>query len=594
MKTRLLRIATGIAAVAISTSAFAQITFSDQTTLLPTATFHSGNGVGVCDMNNDHKDDIVRASNNTTQYVEFQQAANDTFTELSSVGQNIGDPWGMACGDFNNDGYTDVSWGDGYGYTRILHWNGSNYTATNVTTLTGATPDFPQGCNFHDINNDGFLDAFTCNDNTTSDIFLGNGTPTGWTWNQAAIPLATVPASDNSGNYASIFTDINADGFIDLMITHCRQGVTQPTDPRRIDQIFINNGNGTYTQDVTNWTNLRDGAQGWSTASGDIDNDGDMDLFVMNYDVNGKMMINDGTGVFTDTMAASGIASTTLIFGTNATFHDFDNDGYVDLLITGDTHILYHNNGNCTFTAASPNPFPYSSNQVAAIGVGDLNYDGRLDCYASYCNLFQSPSSLNDKLWMNTTSNSNHWVVFDLIGGAAPGYSNMSGIGAIVKIYGGWGVQVREVRGGEAYGIQNTFAVHFGTGIYTTIDSVVVMWPSGIVDRPFSNPIDNHITVNEGAFPTSVSNSVYHPFRMILGPNPMNEQVTINVFNYDSYGLANLAVRIYDVTGKAVYIKEGLESSSLVIDRSAFSTGMYVVTVTNGKAEIESQKLMVQ
>lgn len=584
-----------LAAFVICTSAFAQITFSDQSSLLPTTTFHSGNGVAVCDMNNDHKDDIVRAQNNSTQYVEFQGMANGTFTELSSPSAAIGSPWGMACGDFNNDGFTDVSWGDGSGYTRILHWNGTNYTATNVTTLTGAIVDFPQGCNFHDINNDGFLDAFTCNDNTMSDIFEGDGTPTGWIWNQALIPLATVPSSDNSGNYASIFTDINNDGFIDLMITHCRQGVTQSTDPRRIDQIFINNGNGTYTQDVTNWTGLQDGAQGWSTASGDIDNDGDMDLFVMNYDVNGKLMINNGSGVFTDAMATSGIYPSTGYFGTNATFHDFDNDGYQDLLITGDNHFIFHNNGNLTFSEVSPNPFPYSTHKVAAIGVGDLNYDGRLDCYASYCDLFQSPSSSrNDKLWMNTTTNSNHWVVFDLIGGGIPGYSNKSAIGAIVKVYGPWGVQVREVRGGEAYGIQNTFAVHFGLGGATYIDSVVVLWPSGIVDRPWSNPVDNHITINEGSFPTAVAASVYHPFRMILGPNPMNDQVTVNVFNYDSYGLANLTVQIFDVEGKAVYTKEGMETSSLVIDRNLFSAGMYVVTVTNGKTEIDSQKLVVQ
>lgn len=78
--------------------------------------------------------------------------------------------------------------------------------------------------------------------------------------------------------------------------------------------MFINNGDGTYTQDVTNWTNLRDGAQGWSTAWGDIDNDGDMDAFVLNYDVNSKLMINNGSGVFTNAMTGSGISSTTSIF----------------------------------------------------------------------------------------------------------------------------------------------------------------------------------------------------------------------------------------------------------------------------------------
>src|ERR1041384_7308059 len=78
----------------------------------------------------------------------------------------------------------------------------------------------------------------------------------------------------------------------------CRRGVSSPTHARRIDQVFINNGNGTYTQDVTNWTNLRDGEQGWSTAWGDIDNDGDNDAFVLNYSANSTLDINNGTGVF--------------------------------------------------------------------------------------------------------------------------------------------------------------------------------------------------------------------------------------------------------------------------------------------------------
>jgi hypothetical protein len=595
MKTNLLRVSALLITIGATVSAPAQITFSDQSTLLPTTNFHSGNGIGVCDMNNDDKDDIVRASNNATQYVEFQNAPNATFTELSSPGEDIGDPWGMACGDFNNDGYTDVHWGDGWGYTRILHWNGSNYTATDVTTLTGATVDFPQGCNFHDINNDGFLDAFTCNDDMMPDIFEGNGTPTGWVWNQALVPMATVPASDNSGNYASIWTDVNADGYIDLMITHCRQGVTNPTDPRRIDQVFINNGDGTYTQDITNWTNLRDGAQGWSTASGDIDNDGDMDLFVMNYDVNSHMWINNGAGVFTDIMSTCGITNTTTFFGTNATFHDFDNDGFVDLLITGNNHFIYHNNGNSTFTAVSPNPFPYSTYKATAIAVGDLNGDGRLDCYASYCDLFQSPnSSKNDKLWMNSTSNSNHYVIYDLVGGAIPGYSNKSAIGTIVKIYGGWGVQVREVRGGEAYGVQNTMAVHFGLGIYTSIDSVVIIWPSGIVDRPYSNPVDGHIVVNEGSFPTAISNSYIHPFRLNFGPNPMQEQLNVNLYNTDQFGLHNLAVEIFDLNGKLVYANETIQTNSFIIERGDLTKGMYLFTVRKGRDVIATEKLIVQ
>ncbi len=569
----------------------AQTTFSDQTSLLPTPVFHSGNGIGVADMNGDKKDDIIRAFANQTQYVEFQGVANDTFTELMSLSVSIGDPWGMCVGDINNDGFNDVLWGD-YGSTRILHWNGTNYTGTNITSATNAGFIFVQGCNFAPINGDCFLDAFVCNDVALSHIYVGSGTSTGWTSNNSLISMATTPVSDNSGNYASIWTDVNNDGFMDLMITHCRQGVNNPLDARRIDQVFINNGNYTYTQDVTNWTGLRDGAQGWSTAWGDIDNDGDQDAFVLNYDVNSTMMINDGTGVFTDSMSVTGIPTTTTFFGENATWHDFDNDGYVDLLISGGSHFLYHNNGDRSFTAVAAS-FPFSGHAITAHAVGDLNGDGRLDVFASYCDIYNTPSSDADKLWMNTSNNSNHFAMFDLVGGATSGMSNLNGIGAIVKIYGAWGVQVREIRGGEGYGIQNTFAAHFGLGANTTIDSAVVIWPSGIVDVVPGPAIDQHTVINEGAFPTSTNSFASHPFKMVVGPNPMSEQVTISLFNFGSYGLDNMTLEMFDVTGKVVYSQTGLSSNVVVIERATLTSGMYVVKVTSAGKVLSTEKLLV-
>lgn len=568
-----------------------QIPFVNQNLLLPTSSFHSGNGVAVCDMNNDGKDDIVRAAFNYTQYIEYQQAANDTFTEASFTGV-IGDPWGMCVGDIDNNGFNDVLWGD-YGGTYIMQANatGTDYTSTNITSATSASFIFVQGCNFFDINNDGDLDAFVCNDVDMPHIYIGDGTG-GWTFNQALMPLATSPVSDNSGNYASIWTDVNADGLIDLMITHCRQGVNQATDPRRIDQVFINNGNGTYTQDVTNWTGLRDGAQGWSTAWGDVDNDGDMDAFVLNYDVNSKLMINNGSGVFTNAIAGSGINSTTSIFGENATFQDFNNDGYVDLFISGGAHLMYINNGNGTFTQ-DVNAFVYSGNTITAHAVGDLNSDGFLDMYASYCDIYQSASSRDDHLWMNdapNNGNTNHWIKFNLQGVT----SNRSGVGAIVKIYGPWGVQIREIRSGEAYGIQNSLTAHFGLGANTTIDSAIVQWPSGTVDALNVTPADQLVTLVEGSAPLSTTTFDQQGIELNVYPNPVTDDAYIRLDHFAAAGLENLSLSIFDVNGKLVYTEGKLQSSIIVINRSALSAGMYFVEVTNGTKRLAAKKMMVE
>lgn len=571
--------------------------FTNTPSLLPT-TNYAGNAVGVCDMNGDFKDDIVRDSSNARMRICFQQLPNAVFTQTSYLTPSFGSPWGLCVGDYNNDGYNDVFQGSSSNGYLLTSNSATSFSHENMTSTYGGGSVFTQGCNFADIDNDGALDVFICHDVGMPKVYMGNGSSGGWVFDQSVLPLATVPASDNSGNYASIWTDVNDDDLIDLMITHCRQSVSNPTDARRIDQVFINNGDGTYTQDLTNWTNLRDGAQGWSTAWGDIDNDGDNDAFVLNYDVQSKLMINDGTGVFSDVFATSGIASTLTYFGENASFHDFDNDGYIDILISGDEHYVYRNNGNQTFTLVTE-PFPYivSSQQryMRGQGVGDLNGDGFLDVYATYANLYNSPStSRADRAWINTCAgNGNHWVKYSLVGGAIPGMTNKNGIGAIIKIYGSWGVQQREVRSGEAYGLQNSLSVYFGLGAGTTIDSTVVIWPSGIVDHLLSLPVDQSYTLNEGNSPTSVATTATHEFRMSMGPNPMNDQVTIQLFNTAQYGLNNLSLQIVDVTGKLVYSESSLTNNVIVLDKSILAAGLYVVQVNNGDQRLASEKLMV-
>ncbi|MGL4599512.1 MAG: FG-GAP-like repeat-containing protein [Bacteroidia bacterium] len=571
----------------------AQIPFSNQTPLLPTTTFHSGNAIGVCDMNGDGKDDIVRASQNTTMYIEYQGTSNGNFTE-SSFNNTFGSPWGMCIGDVDNNGKNDVLWGNGSStYILVADNMATAYTGTNVSSATGAGNIFVQGANFAPVTQDHFIDAFVCDDVDMSHIYVNNN-GSGWTFNQSLMPLATVPSSDNSGNYASLWTDINNDGLIDLYITHCRQNVSNSSDPRRINQIFLNNGNGTFTQDVTNTSNLRLGAQSWSTAWGDVDNDGDMDAFVLNYDVNSNMMLNDGAGVFTDVTSTCGVAPTDTYFGMNATFHDFDNDGNLDLLISGTEHYLYTGNGDGTFNAQT-NPFVYNTNKITSHAVGDLNDDGFLDVYASYCNIYNSPSSRNDRLWMNASidsGNTNHWIKFDLVGGAATGFSSLNGIGAIVKIYGAFGVQAREVRSGEAYGTQNSFEMHFGLGQNMGIDSVIIQWPSGIVDKMLSLPADQNVTVNEGAFPLHTNGIANATLNANVYPNPINNAGAIRIDNFASFGLNTLALRIYDVNGRVVYTEEKLTRSIIPLDTENYPAGLYFYEIVQGEKRLTTGKFI--
>lgn len=593
-------IAASFVALALPAASMAQtvlVPFTNQTSLLTTTSYSSGNCIGVVDMNNDGKDDIVR-TNNTDMNIQFQGTPNGAFTG-NTYTYGLSSPWGMCVGDVNNDGINDVLWGDN-GAVRMMTWNGSTFVGSNLTTICNSGYVFTQGANFFDIDNDSYLDAFVCADTDTNHIFM-NQSGTGWTFNPWAIPPGCgVPGSgnsfDGSGNYASIFTDINNDNISDLFVTHCRQSVTNPSDYRRIDQVYINNGNGTFTQDVTNWTGLKDGAQGWSTAFGDIDNDGDLDAFILNYDVNSQLMRNDGSGVFTNIMSGSGINNTTTIFGENATFQDFNNDGYTDLMITGDTHLMYINNGDGTFTL-SGNPFVNNSYQMTAHAVGDLNGDGFLDVYASYCDIYNTPNNTKrDRLWMNDApnqGNSNNWIKFNLVGGATAGMSNKNGVGAVIKIYGPWGTQVRVVHAGQAYGIQFSMTQHFGLGANTAIDSVIVHWPSGIVDQMLTLPAGQTYTINEGGSPTSTALQAVHPLNVSVAPNPMDENGgVIQIVNFESFGLENLSLTIMDVNGKLIYSENKLQRSIIPVDQSQLSSGMYFYEVRKGSERLAGGKFI--
>ncbi|MBL7782880.1 MAG: CRTAC1 family protein, partial [Saprospiraceae bacterium] len=465
----------------------AQIGFTKHTELLTPSEHYSGIAIGVTDVNGDGLDDIIRLDQGQILSVSYQAAPNQPFTllQLSSVSNES--QWGMCAADVDNNGYSDFMSGGSYDGIKFIT---ANEDGTDYNTVVMSAPQtFVQNVNFADVNNDGWLDAFVCHDDGVARIFGNNGDGT-FTYQQNWIDLTTVPVSDNSGNYGSIFSDVNNDGLMDLYIAKCRQGVNNPADARRINQLFLNNGDGTFTQDITNASGLRIGAQSWTADFGDIDNDGDFDCFITNHDVSSQLLENDGSGHFTDITASAGFLNA--IPGTHmqGVFRDFDNDGYIDILVSGSSHYLLKNNGNKTFTIESNH---FDNNDIESFAIGDLNNDGFQDIYAGYANIYTTPSNIPDALWLNNR-NSNSYFGLNLRGVQ----SNRDGIGSKIYLYSALGIQVREVHSGQSYGIMNSMQVHFGMGQETQIDSVVVYWPSGTHDVLVNPALNQYLTLYEG------------------------------------------------------------------------------------------------
>ena len=464
-------------------TAQAPFSFTNSNSKFTSAAFHSGNCVSVVDMNGDGMDDMARLSQGTDVYYTIQRT-NQTFNNIHAVSSGLGAAWGMVVADVDNNGVRDVAIGSG-SQAKVVTANTALTTFSITANLPKPSTFFPQNMNFADVDNDGMVDLFVCNDDAAG-VF--------WKNVAGAYPATTNffsvnnPGTDNSGNYGSIWTDIDNDGDIDFYIAHCRQG-TPAGDARRLDQLFINDGAGNFTLDAANARGLRNTAMTWTASFDDIDNDGDLDCILTETDKASELFLNDGNGYFTDATAGSGFVVDITPY--QSKMEDLDNDGFVDIIISGDDSRVFHNNHDHTFTLVSG---LFDNNAMLSFATGDLNHDGKIDLYSSYGTVYNNPTNTDDVLWLNSTNNGNHFVTFNLQGTV----SNRDALGARVEIYGAWGKQIREVRAGESYGTTNSFQCHFGLGTATTIDSVIVRWPKGLVTHIANPAADQFITVIEG------------------------------------------------------------------------------------------------
>ena len=352
---------------------------------------------------------------------------------------------------------------------------------------------FMQACNMADLDNDGVLDAFGCHDDALSRMWKGSetGVPVN---DQSLMPLMSYdysdyPNTDHSGNYGTVFSDFDSDGDVDLYIAKCRQFVSDPQDPRRINQLWVNDGQGGWTEEAAD-RGLVFFEQSWTADFGDIDNDGDMDLAVTNHSTTLFLLENDGTGHYTDITAGSGMEVSG--FFLQSKFEDFDNDGFLDFITSGDKlQLLLQRQWGRHVRAAR-----------LAVQLWRRHVELRhRRCGTRWSNgpdrqprgVYVSLDSNNpDQLYINDGSE-NHWVCFDLQGIE----SNADAVGAQVAIYGPWGVQLRDVRAGESYGITCTTHPHFGLGMADHIDSAVVHFPSGFTTTLVDPAIDTYHNVIE-------------------------------------------------------------------------------------------------
>lgn len=452
----------------------------DESGLLPV--MYSGSVIVSGDINNDGLDDLVALDEGTRVKVFYQKGKGKGFL-YDSLGDHRGEPkWSIAVGDIDSDGNKDIFSMGAYEHIQWL-----SLTPNGVIKKTIPAPElYAQGANLVDVNNDGVLELFICNDIGLNYLYQLDTAGIVLQRVEDWVDFRTVPASDNSGNYGSLWMDIDKNGLPDLYIAKCRAGVDDPTDPRRINVLYMQESPLIFKEAALEF-GLADGSQSWTADFADVDNDGDWDCFIANHKGNSLLMIQESDGRFVDRSEEWGLSIKSNIL--QVKFVDINNDGLQDLIYSGEAKALFWNLGDHfvkaqEFIGQSP---------MTSFVVGDWNDDGWLDIYATYCDPFNLPSDRKDRLWWNKGGDG-HFVRLKLQGTI----SNLDGIGARAEVFSSRGVQMKELRAGESYGIQNSNILHFGIADGDRPDSILVYWPSGVVDRILDPVLDTRYHVTEG------------------------------------------------------------------------------------------------
>ena len=356
--------------------------------------------------------------------------------------------------DYDNDGYLDLYLQQREG--NALYRNADKGQFEERAESSGVFAD--QGMRhalFADLDHDGDLDLFETGKGTNR-AFRNNGDGT---FEERTEAMGLLGPEDANGG-KSAFGDFDDDGDLDLLVLN--QG-SAPT-------LFTNERQGVF-RDITDSSGLS-GLKGASAvAVGDYDNDGFLDLLVGNPEGRATLLRNDGKGGFRSSNALKVSSKLEYLNIRDLKFLDFDNDGYLDILLAGipgkdDSRglYLYHNSAEGTFKDVS-HLLPDHPVSVSQIAVFDYNEDGDMD-------LLLAGSSGGVYLLRNDGGNMNHYLNMKLVGlrtGSAK--NNFFGIGAKVEMRAGDLYQSRVVTDPNIY---------FGLGNRSKADVIRITWTNGV------------------------------------------------------------------------------------------------------------------
>ena len=466
---------------------------------------------------------------------------------------------GSAWGDYDGDGWVDLFVTGNLAPNVLYRNDGAGGFSISEYSDQLSLPDLPSGgAVWADYDNDGWRDLYVLNlgQNRLYRNLAGAGF--------ADVTVEAGVGDIGKGSTAA-WGDYDEDGWLDLYVTNwsCMPECELSDFSRSRDALYHNNGDGSFT-DVSGllefeallgagfaaswvdydgdrdldiyvvndkavnavgnvlWRNDGAGCAGWcfsnvsqragagaiahsmGLATGDYDNDGDLDFYFSNMVRSMVLLENQGDGSFADVSERAGVAyHTGEAVGWGTAFFDYDNDGWLDLYLaaTGISPIygkagmhyaypdqLYHNDGDGGFSAVDGELFSDGDYPTMGFSTADYDRDGRVDFALTRWNsghrLFQNSAYAGAR---------NNWVAFELQGG---GGIDRDAIGTRVRVLTDDGLaQMRELKTGSSLGAGNELLLHFGLGD-AEIVRVIVSWLDGTYHEYTQVPVNQRCRIN--------------------------------------------------------------------------------------------------
>ena len=570
---------------------FSSITFSQNfvkitDTLNPIVTdVFSGTyfGSSWVDADNDGKLDLY-----VNRKAIYKNLGGGNFTQTGTGMQNQSGNLSNTWSDYNNDGFIDC-WVTSTGASNsFLYKNNGDGSFTKVTSgvIGDSAYNTGWGCAWGDYDNDGYTDLIIAAANNFGVV----NHPTRLYHNSGDGSFTRVDMPGLTDTLAPFtvptWNDYDQDGDMDLFIG------TGPGGSAAVDCLYKNLLKETGTATLTRLnlpplsTDLVDG-QVWNLI--DYDNDGDLDAFLTNYASslpNNLYKNNNGTYVRMTEAQVGSIVSDLGLFLANL-WGDFNNDGYIDCIVTrqGGQTSLYNNNGNGTFTRIDSSSIASSFGNYGATA-GDYDNNGTLDLYLT-------GSTDSKGLYRNDLSNGNKWINIKCTGGGPQSsLSNKSAVGTKVKakatINGIPVWQYREVSSQNSFNSMNMLNVHMGFGNASVIDSLVIIWPRGLKETFTNVSLNSFYNATEGqGIVSDISNgSILLPegFRLYQNyPNPFNPSTLIG---YQLSANNFVSLKIFDIAGKEISTivnnNQPAGNYEVTFDGGGLSSGIYFYKLSAG------------